>query len=260
MDTNIKQNIIQKLHDAEDSHGIKIIHAIESGSRGWGFAAKDADYDCRFLYVRPRDWYLSIQTRTEFIEYANDEVYDIRGYDISRALKYIIKPDTTIYEWLSSNEKYISCAASVNQLKALAADFFNPIPISWHYLKLAQRMLESIDQHSEAKIKKYFYILRPIANLNFIWQHGKMPYMEYAKTIAEIEMPTEVLTSIMGLMEVKLASHEHYKIPKQELLLAYFRDEIEVFEQRLHTMKHTKNRDYDQVDAVFKNIIEGAWV
>jgi len=256
---SIQQEILNKLQSTEATHDVKIIHAIESGSRGWGFAAKDADYDCRFIYVRPQDWYLSVQARTEFIEYAVDEVFDIRGYDISRVLKYIARPDIAVYEWLSSNEIYIRNNALVSQLQALTVAYFNPVPTSWHYLKLAERMYDAVASTDQAKIKKYYYILRPIANLNYIWQHRKMPHMEYTRTIAEIEMPSDVLSAIQGLTQIKQAAHEHDTIEKQELLLSYFKAEIAKAHDRLSTMQQTKNRDYEQIDTVFRNIIKEAW-
>ena len=259
MDPNIKQAILQKLRETENSHGVKIIHAIESGSRGWGFAAKDADYDCRFIYVHPMNWYLTIQDKQDFIEVEENEVFDIKGVDVSRALKYIMKPDCSIYEWLSSNEIYICNESAVKLLIGLTADYFNPVPISWHYLSLARKMISDIDSASEAKIKKYFYVLRPIANLNFIALHAKMPYMEYAQTIAETDIPPEIRRNINELLNIKLTSTEHYKIPKNQILVNYFKTEIDRFEKSLKHIKHTRNKDYEQIDTVFRKIIEGAW-
>ena len=257
--SDIKETILQKLADTENKHGVKIIHAIESGSRGWGFAARDADYDCRFIYAHQQDWYLTIQDKKDFIETEENEVFDIKGVDISRALRYITKPDCTIYEWLSSNEIYIYNEPLTQLLKGLTTDFFNPIPLSWHYLSLAKKMVNSIDSADTAKIKKYFYVLRPIANLNYIALHGKMPYMEYARTLAETDTPLEIKKAIDDLLAIKLASDEHHKIPKNQLLVDYFKTEIDRFEESLKSMKHTKNKDYERVDTVFRNIIQEAW-
>ena len=259
MNPIIKQSILKKLHEAEETHQVKILLAVESGSRGWGFAATNADYDCRFIYVHKKDWYLSVFPQKEFIEYDVDEVFDIKGYDISRALKYIMKPQAAIYEWISSNECYIRNESAHKKLQELTLEFFNPISISYHYLSLAKKMFLEIDQVEQAKIKKYFYILRPIANLNFIWEYRKMPYMEYNRTLAEIPMKPEVMAAIEEITVQKMTSKEHDLIPKFEPLINYFRSEIMRFEDCLKEMKVDKSKNYDSVDDVFRSIIEDAW-
>jgi len=168
MNETIRKSIIDKLGHIEQSYEVKIPLAIESGSRGWGFASANADYDCRFIYVSKPKKYLSILEMDEFIEYELDETYDIKGYDLKRVLKYIMKSQATISEWLSSDVVYIKDCSITNKLAKLAADFFNPISVSHHYLSLAKKMMADITSADEAKIKKYFYILRPIANLNYI--------------------------------------------------------------------------------------------
>ena len=173
MDTIIKQSILDKLHDIEATHHVRIPLAIESGSRGWGFAATNADYDCRFIYVHRVERYLSVLEMDGFIEYEVDETYDIKGYDLKRAMKYIMKSQATINEWLVSNVVYLRNEPITQKLKILAAEFFNPISVSHHYLSLARKMLNEVLNSGEAKIKKYFYILRPIANLNVLSREQK---------------------------------------------------------------------------------------
>ena len=252
-------NIINKLQHIEQSYEVKIPLAIESGSRGWGFAAANADYDCRFIYVNKAERYLSILEIDEFIEYELDETYDIKGYDLKRVLKYIMKSQATINEWLSSNVVYIKNDPITNKLSELATDFFNPIPISYHYLSLAKKMLAEITVADEAKIKKYFYILRPIANLSYIQQYGKMPYMEYDKTLDATNPPSDVFTAIQALKDQKAMLLEHDKIPQHTFLIDYFKSEISRFESSLKEMKHEKNTNYAPLDEAFREIIEEVW-
>jgi len=259
VNTTIKESIIDKLQHIEHSYDVKIPLAIESGSRGWGFAAANADYDCRFIYVHKAERYLSILEMDEFIEYELDETYDIKGYDLKRVLKYIMKSQATINEWLSSNVVYIKNDPITNRLSELAADFFNPIPVSHHYLSLARKMLAEITATDEAKIKKYFYILRPIANLNYIRQYGKMPYMEYNKTLDATNPPSNVATAIKALKEQKAARLEHDKIPQHTFLIDYFNSEINSFEGVLKEMEHEKNTDYTSPDEAFRKIIKDVW-
>lgn len=58
----------------ESSEQIKILYAVESGNRGWGFESKDSDYDIRFIYAHPLDWYLSIEDKKDVIEYLCKEI------------------------------------------------------------------------------------------------------------------------------------------------------------------------------------------
>ena len=259
MDSKIKRTILEKLRHTEDAHQVKILLAIESGSRGWGFAAANADYDCRFIYAHTPKRYLSVFEPSEFIEYDVDETFDIKGYDIKRVLKYIAKSQATIFEWLSSNVVYIKNEHVTQTLQDLAANFFNPIPISHHYLSLARKMLKEITATDEAKIKKYFYILRPIANLNYIQQYNKMPFMEYDKTLEATIPSHDISEAIQELKQRKMELLEHDKIPTHRLLVDYFNGEITRFEGILKDMKHVKNTDYLQVDEVFRTVLKDVW-
>jgi len=260
MDDILRQSIMDKLQNIEERYRVKIPLAIESGSRGWGFAAPNADYDCRFIYVHKPERYLSILDLKEFIDYELDETYDIKGYDLKRVLRYIIKSQATIFEWLSSNEVYIKNEVIVEKLRNLAAAFFNPIPMSHHYLSLAKKKLYEITDVEEAKIKKYFYILRPIANLNYIHQYKKMPFMEYDKTLEATAPPSDVYVAIQELKQQKLSLLEHDKIPTVGFLVNYFSEEIARFEKLLKELKHVKkNINYELADELFRIILYDIW-
>ena len=54
----MRERVSQQLREIERRYDVKVLYACESGSRGWGFASPDSDYDVRFLYVHPLEWYL----------------------------------------------------------------------------------------------------------------------------------------------------------------------------------------------------------
>lgn len=255
----IRDTILQKLREAEKHHQIKIPLAIESGSRGWGLAAHDADYDCRFVYVHTRDWYLSVLEKKDYIEWASDAVFDINGWDLKKFIHHMIKSNAVVSEWLSSNEVYIRDESVVGPLSSLAAVFFNPVSASYHYLNTAKNKLSEILASDDAKIKKYFYALRPLASLQFIHQYGKMPPMEYEKALAAIEAPAEIVAAISELLAIKRQSSEMHLTPRNKEIVEYIKGEVQLFSERVKAMKFTKCRDYEMADVVFRDTIEKVW-
>ena len=98
----MKKEILRKLHEIEIKENVKILFAAESGSRAWGFASPDSDYDVRFIYVRPKEEYLRLDTVKDVIEVPINDVLDINGWDLQKALRLLYKSNPTLFEWFSS--------------------------------------------------------------------------------------------------------------------------------------------------------------
>lgn len=105
--SEIREQIINKLINTEKDEDAKIIFAIESGSRGWGFESPNSDFDCRFVYTRKKDSYISILNKKDFIEYDVDKIFDINGWDLEKFIKHLLKLNATCLEWLASKVIYI---------------------------------------------------------------------------------------------------------------------------------------------------------
>ena len=101
---DIAQEIQQRLTAAEIEHDVKVIYACESGSRAWGFASPDSDYDVRFIYAHKSQWYLSfdVERRRDVIEYPIVDDIDIGGWDIKKALYLFTRTNGALLEWLTS--------------------------------------------------------------------------------------------------------------------------------------------------------------
>ena len=102
----MQETILVELKTLEAKECVQILFAIESGSRAWGFPSPDSDYDVRFVYARPADWYLSITPGRDVIELPIEELLDINGWDIRKALGLLLKPNPVLLEWLSSPLRY----------------------------------------------------------------------------------------------------------------------------------------------------------
>lgn len=154
--------IIARLREIEEKEQVRILYAVESGSRGWGFESKDSDYDVRFIYAHPLDWYLSIEEKSDVIDYSISDSLDISGWDIKKALKLFKNSNPPLYEWLVSPIIYMEEGDFVQRLRDLMSRFYSPMAALNHYLHMAQRNYKSYFSGLKVKVKKYFYVLRPI--------------------------------------------------------------------------------------------------
>ena len=104
--SKIADEIGARLAAVEQEHNVTILLAIESGSRAWGFPSPASDFDVRFVYVNPLEFYLSINPGRDVIELPIDGVFDIGGWDLQKALRLLIKPNPVIMEWIRSPITY----------------------------------------------------------------------------------------------------------------------------------------------------------
>ncbi|MGL4583203.1 MAG: DNA polymerase beta superfamily protein, partial [Flavobacterium sp.] len=72
----MKEIILKKIKEIEEANNIQVLYACESGSRAWGFASTDSDYDVRLIYKRNVEAYLSVVDIPDFLNLAIDEVWD----------------------------------------------------------------------------------------------------------------------------------------------------------------------------------------
>ena len=157
----MKSLIQEKLYEIEKRENCRILLAVESGSRAWGFASSNSDYDVRFIYVRSIESYLKLNRPRDVIELSTNGVVDINGWDLEKMLKLLHKSNPTVFEWLSSPIVY-QTTNFVETLKAAMQHYFSPKSALWHYLQMAEKNYRGYLRGDMVKAKKYFYVLRPI--------------------------------------------------------------------------------------------------
>jgi len=157
----MKTTIPQELTKIEKEYRIKILYSCESGSRAWEFPSPDSDYDVRFVYSRKLEDYLTMQPKKDHLSFPINDGLDIYGWDISKVLQLIIKSNTTPFEWLQSPVTYREEKGFKEELWQLCKSYFCPRSNIHHYLGIAKGAMETM-QGEDIKIKKLFYVLRPL--------------------------------------------------------------------------------------------------
>ncbi|MDJ0914996.1 MAG: nucleotidyltransferase domain-containing protein [Desulfobacterales bacterium] len=251
----MKKRIIKELDTIEQTHGVQIIYACESGSRAWGFASKDSDYDVRFIYAHPTDWYLSIAERRDVIEIPVSAELDISGWDIRKSLRLLRKSNSPLLEWLSSPIVYKNVEAAVGPLLALSQKAFLPESSCHHYLSMARSSIAKFQNEQDAKIKSYLYAARTILCCKWIIERMSHPPMRIQDLLTEC-LPTtgKIRDFVDALIELKGNGTESIRIERSHDFEDYMNEEFKSLEAKIP--KNPEKIPIKEFDSVFKDILE----
>lgn len=200
-----------RLAEIVRDQGVAIGLAIESGSRAWGFPSPDSDYDCRFLFVRPAEDYLSPWAKRDVIETPLTDDIDLNGWELGKALKLLLKGNAVVIEWLMSPIVYDGEARFREELGAFAHRWSSRTGVMRHYLHLGERQRRTyFADGKDVQIKKLFYALRPAAALRWLRLHEGQAVapMHFPTLMEQSEPPAEVLATALELIRLKSRTRE----------------------------------------------------
>lgn len=206
----MRAHVATRLAEVAASEGVRVLYAAESGSRAWGFASPDSDYDVRFIYAHPRQWYLGLEKQRDVIERPLDaHLVDLAGWDVRKALRLLLKSNPALYEWLVSPIAYADDGAFAAAARELFVRHASPITVAHHYHSIARGQWRSEIADTETpKLKKYFYVVRPLLSLQWVIRNGTMPPMSIDALLERIEIPGDVRRIVGDLLAAKRETPE----------------------------------------------------
>lgn len=251
--TNMETLIKSKLKEIEAKENIKILHCIESGSRAWGFASPDSDYDVRFIYIRPREFYLRLDKTRDVIEWQLDDTLDINGWDISKALSLLYKSNPTLFEWNSSpivyktTDEWKSVATIVNK-------YFVSKSGLYHYLSTAKRNYREYLKGETVRFKKYFYVLRPLLACKWILDKGTPPPMLFSELMDQY-LDESIMSDVLTLLDLKINSPEIAEGKRFDKVNEYIEKNIVEIEEIINNMPSSHEQSWDELNKIFLSIL-----
>ena len=225
------------------------MHAVESGSRAWGFASPDSDYDVRFIYARPKEFYLRLEKTRDVIELPINDELDINGWDLDKSLTLLHKSNPTLFEWFSSPIQYIR-TDFFDTIQPYLQEYFCSAKGLYHYLSMAKSNYREYLRSDTVKAKKYFYVLRPILACEWIIDKNCAPSMLFSD-LMKAELPKELEEPVKSLLDVKMNSPEIKEIPKVQVINDYIECEIERITELLASMKEEPDKGWDDLNDLF---------
>ena len=250
---NIEDRINEKLDEIEEKEGVRILHAVESGSRAWGFASPDSDYDVRFVYVRPYEDYLRIDEPRDVIEWQLDEVLDINGWDLKKALRQFARGNAVLFEWSGSPIIYRS-TEKWRRIKEVSRQYFSEKAAVYHYYGTANSTLREYLMGDKVRYKKYFYALRPLLAAQYIERYHEAPPVLF-DDLLKLEMPAKLRSAIDDLLERKKKTTEGEENPQMPVIRAFIREETARQKEIADALADDHNKDWTALNMVFREVI-----
>ena len=250
--SDVRLEIMRRLARTEQDEGVRIVLAIESGSRAWGFASPNSDFDVRFIYARPADWYLAVdlEERRDVIEYEITDDIDLNGWDIRKALRLFWKSNPAFVEWIQSPIKYIEAGGFAAGARELLPHLYSQESGIYHYRSMAKSNYRGYLRGDMVPLKKYFYVLRPLLSVRWIERYGSAAPIEFDKLLHLIDGQTQLLADIGDLLSRKREAPEMGLAKPVASINSFIEDELERLES-VNPQRTQKSEPLPRLNALF---------
>mgnify|MGYP001199308942 CR=1 FL=1 len=258
----MKEKIISICKQLEKEKNIKILFAIESGSRVWRMASKDSDYDVRFVFVRPLKDYIQINKTAEVIDTAFDKdlkpcpvegsFIDVKGFDIFKYIKMLSSSNPTTIEWLMSDIVYYGEQSKV--LKKFAIENSNRISLYHHYKSMCRNnYLKYLKSGNLVTYKKYLYAYRGLINAKWVAHKKSVPPIVFTKTLESMDgiISDIVLKKLNKIITLKSQGREKDIIQNIVVMDRYIedflKDDSEAPTEKFHSTLNDLNEELRKI-------------
>lgn len=201
------REIVKLLKEFEKDVGIEIILAVESGSRAWGFAGKDADYDIRFVFKRDIKEYLSLNKPRDCYEWTNG-LFDFQGLDIFKFFGLLASSNMNMIDWLQQQKDmvYINKMSYKRELlKAIRQHFSRNIYIAHNYGLCRKNYEKYFTKKSkvEPTAKRYVYCLRALFSAEYCMLYNDIAPLKFSNLVNALLLNRDELSKLKLLINVK---------------------------------------------------------
>ena len=247
------EEIQSHLDEIERKHDIRILFSIESGSRAWGFASPDSDYDVRFIYEKHPEAYFNLGKAEDTLEYYPTAEMDMVGWDLSKYLKLIYKSNSVAFEWANSPIVYRK-TPQWEQIAAIIGSYFNSKAAIYHYYGEGAHIFKANEHNSTISYKSYLYILRVILAARYIQRHNTVPPMPFADLVAD-NMPEDLQQSVREVLALKTKIMEKDKEKRYSELDAFITAELPGLKLYADDLESGEPRDVTSLNKIFYSTV-----
>jgi len=256
----IRKSILSRLDEIQNEEQVRVVYACESGSRAWGFASADSDYDVRFIYLRRPEWYMAIdfERKPDAIERAVEDALDFAGWDLRKALNLLRKSNPPLLEWLGSPIVYVERGGVASRLRELEPAYYSRKACMHHYMSMARSNYREFLKGPEVPRKKYVYVLRPVLAVLWIERDLGVVPTEFEKLVERLVEPGRLRSAIDELLRAKRAGCELGLGRPIPALNEFLERELSRLEGTRADYK-SPSRSSDELNELFRSALNEAW-
>lgn len=256
----VRAEILERIRRAESEHDVRVLLAVESGSRAWGFESPNSDFDARFIYANRPDWYISVslEEQRDVIEYPIVDDIDLNGWDVRKALRLFWKSNPAFVEWIQSPIIYSEFGSFAAEARSLLPAVYSRISGMHHYRSMAKTNFRGYLRAELVPLKKYFYVLRPLLSVRWIERYGTAAPIEFAKLLHLVAEERTLLSDIEQLLVKKRASPELGVDKPVESINRFIETELERLESMAPPAEQ-RGAVIPELNALLLRSVRAAW-
>lgn len=246
--------VLDALRAEEEARGVRVLFAAESGSRAWGFASTDSDWDVRAIYVHPLDWYLRIAEKpADTFESMRPGDIDLSAWELRKALRLFAKSNVPLLEWLGSPVVYLDQDGFGDHLRALVPRFFDPRGAAWHHLAMQRSALADLAPDGTIRIKKLCYALRSALSVRWIVARASMPPVPFPELFVASDLDDAARAAIEDVLTAKRDASERDRTLLPPDLASLFKENESLVPAAQFPKR--ERAELEELDAVLQSIL-----
>lgn len=256
---NLSSTILSHLEDIERKYDVRVLLAVESGSRARGLFSDESDWDLRFVYVNRLDWYLNVNEGRDVIEEMFDDNIDMVGWELRKTLRLFQKSNPSLMEWLHSPVIYRADEDFLSRMRALEPVYFNPIKTMYHYESLYIKHDKRYLQDSANPLKRFLHYLRGILSCRWLEEHKTMPPVLFSELVQATVDDDSIRQKINELIALKRQTKQNDNLEVDASLVEYAHHLADHFEQTISSYHPDINLagDSSDLDSLLKDMVLG---
>ncbi len=243
-----------KLGEIEQQEQVRIIWAVEAGSRAWGFPSPNSDYDVRFVYIRDKKEYLRLEEIRDSIDAQQDELLDIEGWDLRRVLRMVYRSTPEVYEWFASPIIYRP-TPEAEEIQKILPQYFSVKKCARNYLHTAALDFRTYFRDDEVWLVKYFYLLWQMLQAKWLLEESSIPHMLFEELV-RLKLDEEWRDYILQLLQKKKISQELGKAPRNKKLIDYLERTLNEMQEKASGLEDDSKKSWDMLNQYFYSVLE----